>query len=112
MNHTAFKEQLERRAQELRALISATEDSRKPVALDQEAVGRLSRMDAMQRQAMAQATKRQYLREIQRIEAALRRIEDGEFGYCVSCGEEIVERRLSIDPTTAVCIICASGADR
>ncbi len=103
-----LQKELEGRAIELRALIAATEEARKPVELDQVAVGRLSRMDAMQGQAMAQATKRQYQREIQRIEAALRRIAEGEFGSCISCGEEIGDRRLSIDPTAATCIACAS----
>ena len=65
---------LERRAAELRGLIASTADARRPVELDQEAVGRLSRMDALQRQAMAQATAKNYRLELQRIDAALTRI--------------------------------------
>jgi DnaK suppressor protein len=79
------------------------------VTLDQQSVGRLSRMDAMQRQAMAQATARRRQARASRIEAALGRIEDGEFGYCQDCGEEIGSRRLELDPTLPTCVSCARG---
>jgi DnaK suppressor protein len=45
--------------------------------------------------------------ELMRIEATLQRIEEGEFGYCASCGEKIAKKRLENDPTTPVCINCA-----
>ncbi|MDZ7629477.1 MAG: TraR/DksA C4-type zinc finger protein [Parvularculaceae bacterium] len=113
MNDAAeIRQTLVARAAALRASIAATEDDRKPVELDQVAVGRLSRMDALQQQAMAQATRRQAGRELQRIEAALKRLDAGDFGFCVTCGEEIGAARLSIDLTTATCIVCASGAGR
>ncbi len=92
---------------EIEALSGIAEDDRAPVELDQQAVGRLSRMDAMQRQAMAEASERSRAQEIRKIEAALRRIEDGEYGYCVECGEEIAGRRLEIDPAASHCINCA-----
>ncbi|MGJ8536021.1 MAG: TraR/DksA family transcriptional regulator [Parasphingopyxis sp.] len=81
---------------------------RKPVALDQQSVGRLSRMDAMQQQHMAEAEARRRKSDIARIDAALERIEDGEFGWCLSCGEAIAEKRLEIDPMATQCIACAS----
>lgn len=99
---------LERRADELRALIRSTAESRQPVELDQVAVGRLSRMDALQRQAMAQATAKNYHVELGRIDAALKRAAAGEYGWCVLCGEEIAAARLSADPTVAACFACAS----
>ncbi|TWJ08840.1 TraR/DksA family transcriptional regulator [Altererythrobacter ishigakiensis] len=85
-------------------------DSRETVELQQDSVGRLSRMDAMQQQAMAQATERRRLAERARIAAALERINDGEWGYCLKCGEEIAEKRLRHDPSVANCVNCASGA--
>ena len=79
------------------------------VTLDQQSVGRLSRMDALQQQAMAQATQARRARMKIRIRAALERITDDEFGYCAECGELIAEKRLDLDPTVATCISCASG---
>ena len=68
-------------------------------------------MDAMQQQAMAQAQERRRSTERKRIAAALERLDEGEWGYCVSCGEEIAEARLRHDPSVAVCVGCV-GADR
>lgn len=82
-------------------------DSQRTVELDQQAVGRLSRMDAMQHQAMARATQTRRDQMATRITAALSRIDDGEFGYCAECGEDISPKRLELDPTLALCIGCA-----
>ena len=99
---------LERR----KALVELDEDAegaRQPVELDQTRVGRLSRMDALQGQAMAQETARRRDNEVVRIDAALKRIEEGEYGYCLACGEQIAAKRLALDPTAAVCVTCASA---
>jgi len=79
------------------------------VALDQQAIGRLSRQDALQSQAMAQATHARRDIERRRLRAALDRIDEGEFGYCEDCGEEIALARLELDPGATRCISCASG---
>ncbi|MEP0189539.1 MAG: TraR/DksA C4-type zinc finger protein [Erythrobacter sp.] len=87
---------------------AANADAGDTVELQQDSVGRLSRMDALQQQAMAQAQTRRRGQERTRIKAALERIEEGEWGYCLSCGEEIAEARLRHDPSAAVCVGCAS----
>lgn len=79
----------------------------KPVEVDQTSTGRLSRMDALQSQALDLEIERLRHQELQRIEAALQRIADGSYGYCVACGEEIAAKRIENDPTTPVCINCA-----
>lgn len=85
-----------------------TAAGRATVVLDQTAVGRLSRMDALQNQAMQLETERRREVEIRRIDAALKRIEDDKFGYCTSCGEAIEKKRLEMDPSTPLCVDCAS----
>ena len=84
-------------------------DGQKTVELDQQAVGRLSRMDALQNQAMAKAAHARRDIMKRRIQAALERLEEGEFGYCLDCGEEIAEKRLDLDPTIPNCVSCAAG---
>lgn len=79
------------------------------VTLDQQSVGRLSRMDALQRQAMAQAQSRRRQTRLARIDAALRRIDEDEFGYCQDCGEDIPPARLDLDITATLCVSCANG---
>lgn len=81
------------------------------VELDQTSVGRLSRMDALQSQAMSIALREREKLELQKIFAALRRIESGDYGYCVQCGESVADKRLEFDPATPLCINCASKAE-
>ena len=79
------------------------------VELDQQAVGRLSRMDALQNQAMAKATDARRAGERARLTAALARMDEGEFGFCEDCGEEIAVGRLQLDPAATRCVDCARG---
>ena len=104
-----FRDRLIARQEELRSLAESSAESRKPVELDQTSVGRLSRMDAMQGQAMALETEQRRKNELKKIETALVRIEEDEYGYCLKCGEEIAPGRLELDPAIPVCIDCAGG---
>ncbi len=97
--------------QELEALSAANEEAEsatRPVELDKQSVGRLSRMDAMQGQAMALATKERKQKRLIQLKAALMRIDEDNFGYCQGCDEPINLRRLAIEPTTLFCLECAS----
>ncbi|MEM7302446.1 MAG: TraR/DksA C4-type zinc finger protein [Pseudomonadota bacterium] len=102
------KQRLEAKRAELSDLSDLAADSRAPVTLDQQSVGRLSRMDAMQQQAMNEATERTRKRDLVRIEQAFSRLADDEYGYCVECGEVIPDGRLAIDPMAEKCVGCAS----
>lgn len=95
------------RLAELDAEDALSGESTAPVTLEQDSVGRLSRVDALQLQAMALAAQRRRATERGRIEAALRRLRDDEYGYCLTCGEEIGAPRLRIDPASTQCIACA-----
>jgi DnaK suppressor protein len=99
------------RRDELNKLSSISAEDRNAVELDQQSVGRLSRMDAMQRQAMAQAQERARAVELARLEQAMRRLEDGEYGWCATCGDQIAAARLEVDPAAAVCVECAGGGN-
>ena len=107
----AFKKRLLEMREEVEELSEATAEARQPVELDQTMVGRLSRMDALQTQAMQLETERRRGIEIQRINAALKRMEEGEFSYCVSCGVDIEPKRLENDPTTPTCFDCAEMSE-
>ncbi len=109
MTDEEWKARLLTRLQEIEVSRRNTAEGRRPVELDQQSTGRLSRMDALQVQAMEQATERRRSQEILRIRSALRRLEEGEFGWCIGCGDRIPKRRLEIDPATPTCVRCASG---
>jgi len=92
---------------EVEELSSLAKDNRKPVKLDQQSVGRLSRMDSLQVQAMDMAQEQVRRRQIVKINAALERVESGDYGYCVTCDEPIGEKRLGLDPAIPLCLNCA-----
>lgn len=82
---------------------------RSPVTLDQESAGRLSRIDAMQVQAMAIAAARRRQAEKRRVDVALTRLGKSEWGWCIKCGDQIAAARLDYDPSMLTCIECASN---
>ena len=82
--------------------------SEKVVLLDPQSVGRLSRMDALQMQAMARAQKdRRNFRKIA-LKKSLERIKLNEYGLCIVCEEEINIKRLKVNPTVLQCIDCTN----
>ena len=103
------KPRLLARLAELDTEDAAGQLAQQTVTLDQQAVGRLSRMDALQNQAMAQAQARMRAAERQRIKAALKRMDEGEYGFCTDCGDEIAPARLETDPSIALCTVCMRG---
>jgi len=96
------------------ALVGALDKSKEGVAvvsLDQP-IGRVSRIDALQQQKLAQASRRQQELELGQVRVALAAVAAGEYGYCRSCEEPIGYRRLSARPHSAFCLRCQSGRER
>ena len=106
-NEKAFFKQLEAKKLALESLIVSAKSSANAVELDQTKIGRLSRMDAIQRQAMAIETERRRKLDLRRLEAAIERLKSGDFGYCIACDEKISLKRLKFDPACTTCIKCA-----
>ena len=104
MTEKQIRKTLLAKLHELTQLMTASADDAAPVELDQTQQGRLSRMDALQQQAMAAETLRRRQRDMRLIEAALLRLDEGEYGYCVTCGEAIEAERLALNPATPFCI--------
>jgi DnaK suppressor protein len=104
-----FRRMLEERRAQLLADDALGREAAGTVELDQTRQGRLSRMDALQQQAMAAETQRRRMLELKRIAGALRRIQEGEYGYCLSCGEDIARARLEFDPAATMCVTCAEA---
>ncbi len=110
LNH--MKRRLQQMQDDLAAVTAAATGGAGVVELDQSRVGRLSRMDALQAQAMSLESGRRRELLKHRLAAALLRIERGEFGDCVNCDEPIDPRRLEFDPSTLCCLQCADKAER
>ncbi|MFW6081466.1 MAG: TraR/DksA family transcriptional regulator [Desulfosalsimonas sp.] len=106
-----FENRLKKRLEEINASLEKGKESSGPVELDQARVGRVSRMDAMQQQAMTQAARRLSSMEKMRIQRALDRIGTGDYGFCLNCEEDIPEKRLRIDSSVMLCVECAREAE-
>ena len=104
-----FRTKLLQAREDILGLQGTRDASTATVVLDQSSVGRLSRMDALQQQAMAESTRARAQVALRRIEAALRRCDDGSYGYCLECEEPIDPRRLEFDPATPLCLACAEA---
>jgi DnaK suppressor protein len=102
----AQRERLERRLAEIEALLRESADAVKPVKLDQTSVGRLSRMDALQQQAMRIGSREAFARERRRVHAALERIREGRYGTCCACQDALSIGRLQADPAAPFCMDC------
>ncbi len=107
----ALRTRLEELRDEIRELLRGTAEDARPVDLDQP-IGRVSRADAMQQQSMLAANRATAQRRQQQVEAALRRIAEGEYGECAACGEDIDPRRLLAQPEAPLCVACQGLRER
>jgi DnaK suppressor protein len=106
-----WRSRLEAELEDLLVSSRTSNEVRAPVALDQQSVGRLARMDAMQVQAMAMAAERRRQARIVSLRQALSRLDSGEYGYCERCGHAIPAGRLEVDATARLCVPCAEGRE-
>lgn len=102
----AFRRRLEADLARLNEALSQASHSAGTVTLDQSSVGRLSRMDAMQQQAMARAMEHRLQTQKRKLMAALDRIESGTFGLCCQCESDLEPARLQSDPAVVFCAGC------
>ncbi len=89
---------------DIEALLAGHEEPRAQPESDQEVGDRSARAEAVLDHEMAAETTRRRHVELHRIDAALKRLEDGTFGHCVTCDQPISPERLALDPATPFCI--------
>ncbi len=106
-----LQQQLLQRQAELQGLLLQRQNSSQPVTLDQQAVGRVSRIDAIQQQQMAAANKAQAEVELKQIILALNLIESEDYGFCAECDEDIPFERLQVKPTSVYCVKCQQAQE-
>ncbi len=102
-----FREILEKKRAELAEVLRRRED----IAIEKSP----DAIDEVQRAAERELAIRNLDREsslLRNVRAALARIEDGTFGVCVHCEQEISPKRLAAVPWTPFCISCQEAADR
>lgn len=101
-----LQEELERQLARLERSMRATDEAMEPVELDQAAVGRLSRIDSLQNQGLTRNLQERERVKLAHIEGAFRRLGEGTYGLCISCGSEIPFGRLYVVPEAPTCTAC------
>ena len=102
---------LESELAHLKEEITATEGESKPAVTPDSAIGRISRVEAMQARHIGEASVRARKIRITRLEQTLMIVEDEEYGYCVECEEPIPMARLRLVPEATLCVACASAIE-
>ena len=97
---------------ELKEQLQISKQATETVQLDQTAVGRVSRIDAMQQQSMAVSTRGKALLKLKKVQASLETIESDNYGFCSQCNEAISFGRLNAQPQASLCLVCQDKADQ
>lgn len=105
----AFRAQIMEMAAYLKETQETASGAADTVTLDQSAMGRVSRIDALQQQQMALEAQRRRTLQRRQIDGALLRIEQGSYGECYICGEPIALARLHLNPLLTRCLACAEA---
>lgn len=101
-----FRDRLLALEKEIQTTLEGSKETSGVVELDT-AIGRLSRMDAMQNQQMALELRRRQEQQLQRIANALKRMDQNRYGLCGRCKQPIAEERLEVSPDVVMCVKCA-----
>ena len=96
----------------LTAALADAAAAAKPVTLDQQAMGRVSRIDAIQQQQMAVASRERARTRLLLVKQALTGVTDGRYGECRKCEEPIGYRRLKARPESPICLSCQAAMER
>ncbi len=79
----------------------------KPIA-PENAIGRVSRMDAINNKSVNEATLNKAVQKLKNLEIAVTKINEPDFGKCRSCYNQIPIRRILLLPQITICVNCAS----
>jgi DnaK suppressor protein len=98
--------ELDRVLRKLERSMRATEESLRPVQLDQSAIGRLSRIDALQNQGLTRNLRDREEAMLMQVTAAFERLAAGTYGVCTECRAAIPFERLQVFPEAPTCAGC------
>ena len=101
-----LKQKIEEAIEAQKVLIASLSETSKPVAPDN-AIGRLSRMEALNDRAVSEASLHAARHKLSRLETALGKVDQPDFGLCVSCDQPIPPGRIVLMPEATRCVPCA-----
>ncbi len=107
MDKAILKQKIISELAETKLRIAELKELTKPIS-PENAIGRISRMDAINNKTVNERTLRQMEFKFQKLNIAMEKIDDSDFGDCRRCGNPIQEGRLMLLPENALCIHCAN----
>lgn len=87
-------------------LIAEYKELTQPIAPD-DAIGRISRMDAINNKSVTEASLRQAEQKLENLQRVLSRVGTKDFGICIKCGKPIPTARILYRPESLSCVNCA-----
>ena len=110
IDRNKFAAIIQTQLKETQDLIVSLRKRTKPISPDN-AIGRLSRMEAINEKSVHEANLRKAEQRVQRLEQAAKRVLSEEFGHCQACDQPIPSKRLEIYPESTLCIQCLQDAE-
>jgi len=110
-NKEQVREEIKRKLDQTRKAIASLREQTKPIAPDR-AIGRLTRMDAIQQKSVSEATLRSSEEALHNLEEALEKLDQPGFGTCVICKQTIPLGRILLVPESRLCVTCASARQK
>jgi len=107
INKTEVRLQIEEKIIKFKDDIIELIDLTKPISPDC-AIGRVSRMDAINNKSINEAALRLKKNQLKALEHAINHLDDNDFGKCINCGREIPLGRIMLMPESKKCVACAS----
>lgn len=90
-------------------LVLEYKEQSKPIS-PENAIGRISRMDAINNKSITEAALRQAQAKLSNLKLALDKVGTKEFGICIKCKQTIPVGRILLMPESTRCVKCASGS--
>lgn len=107
-----IKDKLLKLEKDLIESVESAKKSAKPVELDQQSVGRVSRIDAIQQQQLSLNSLKRQQMQLNQVRQALMKIDSDDFGLCGVCEEQISESRLLARPEHNLCLPCTKTGEK
>jgi RNA polymerase-binding transcription factor len=107
MKKEEIKQNILNEISKTKKLIVEYKELTKPVAPD-DAIGRISRMDAINNKSVTEASLRQAEEKLKNLKRVLSRVGTSDFGICIKCGKPIPEGRIIYRPESLNCVDCAT----
>lgn len=106
MDKQKIRTLIEQEIEKTNAKIAEYDEMSSPVSPD-DAIGRVSRMDAINNKSVTESALRQAKEKLSKLRHALNRIDDEQFGLCQRCGKAIPVMRVVLMPQSPYCVNCA-----